>query len=87
MYKLLGTSLAKAATDWGRKAPSAVFCTDGYAVSIACSFSQLYMLPINDTAGSVLQTHKLPSHLVCLAIPPTIKDITTPCLEGALSAF
>lgn len=33
VYMLRGTSLAKAATDWGRKAPNAAFCTDRNAVN------------------------------------------------------
>ena len=31
VYRLAGTSSAKAATDWGRKAPSAAFCTHAQA--------------------------------------------------------
>ena len=33
VYMLLGISVAKAATDWGRKAPSATFCTKKSTVS------------------------------------------------------
>ncbi len=52
VYRLLGISLAKAATDWGRKAPSAVFCTDKRAVSIAGSiFSFAYFLALTTVAA------------------------------------
>ena len=52
VYRLAGTSSVKAATDWGRKAPSAAFCTHaqagqcheddmlGYAISLCEGRSQ-----------------------------------------------
>ena len=72
MYMLLGTSLAKVATDWGRKAPSATFCTGNSPVGRHGSIPWLHM----------------PSHLTTLvaASRPSSRSLLAR-LEEAVSAF
>ena len=73
MYMLLGTSLAKAATDWGRKAPSATFCTINSPVSHHGGIPCFHMLPV--TRPSPQHTGRLPGR-------PALS-----CPEKAVSAF